>query len=366
MGLKRHVGDFVRRRLTCQQVKAKHQKPTGLLQPLEVAKWKWENVTMDFITHLPRTPQRHDAVWVIMDQLMKSAHFLAVRMTFTLERFCRLYIREIVRLYGVPVSIVSDRDPRFTAHFWKSFQKAMGTRLTISTAFHPQTDGQSKRTIHVLEDMLLACVLNHKGSWKEHLPLVEFAHNNSYQASIQMTPYEALYGTPCRSPICWTEVGESSITSLDLIRDTSEKVSLIRQRLLTAQSRKKSYADVRRRPFEFEVGDHVFLKVMPKIRVVRFGKRGKLSPRFIRPFEILERVGTIAYRLDLPPSMSGFHEVFHVSMLRRYTPDLAHVVGWGNIEVDTDGTFEKGPVCIMDSQDQVLRLKTLRLVRVLW
>ena len=128
--------------------------------------------------------QRHDVVWVIVDWLTKSAHFLAVRMTFTLERFCRLYIREIVRLHGVPVSIVSDRDPRFTAHFWKSFQKAMGTRLTMSTAFHPQTDGQSEMTIQVLEDMLRACVLDHKGIWEEHLPLVEFAYNNSYQASI--------------------------------------------------------------------------------------------------------------------------------------------------------------------------------------
>ena len=219
---------------------------------------------MDFVTHLPRTPQGHDAVWVIVDWFTKSAHFLALRMTFTLERFYRLYIREIVRLHGVPVSIVSDKDPRFMMHFWKSFQKAIGIRLSMSTVFHPQTDGQSERTIQVLEDMLRACVLDHKGSWEEHLPLVEFSYNNSYQASIQMTPYEALYGRPCRSPIYWTEVGESSITSSDLIRDTSEKVSLIRQCLLMDQSLQKSYADVRRRPLEFEVGDHVFLKVMPK------------------------------------------------------------------------------------------------------
>ena len=272
-------------------------------------------------------------------------------MTFTFERFCRLSIQEIVRLHGVPVSIVSDRDPRFMAHFWKSFQKAIGIWLTMSTAFHPQTDGQSERTIQVLEDMLRACVLDHKGSWEEHFPLVKFIHNNSYQASIQMASYESLYGMPCRSPLCWIEVGESSITSPDLIRDTSEKVNLIRQRLLTNQSWHKSYADVRRRPLEFEVRDHVFLKVMLKRGVVRFGKRGKLSLRFIRPFEILERVGTVAYQLALPPSMSGVHEVFHVFMLRRYTPDPAHVVDWGEIEVDTDGTFEEGPVCIIDSQD---------------
>ena len=183
---------------------------------------------MDFVTHLPLTQQKHDAVWVIVDQLATSAHFLALRMTFALERFYRLYIREIVRLYEVPVSIVSDRDPRFTTHFWKSFQKAMGTRLTMSTTFHPQTDGQSERTIQILEDMLRACVLDYKGSWEEHLPLVEFTYNNSYEASIQMAPYEALYGRPCRSPLCWTEVGENSMTGPDLIRDTSEKVSLIR------------------------------------------------------------------------------------------------------------------------------------------
>ena len=232
--MKRHVGDFVRRCLTCQQVKAEHQKPAGLLQPLEVAKWKCEHVTMDFVNHLPRTPRRHDVVWVIVDRLTKSAHFLVVRMTFTLEDFCQLYIREIVHLHGVPVSIVSNRDPRFIAYFWKSFQKVMGTRLTMSTAFHPQKDGQSKKVIQVLGDMLRACILDHKGSWEEHFPLVEFAYNNNYQASIQMALYEALYGRPCKSPICWIEVGESSITGPDLIRDTSEKVSLIRQHLLMA------------------------------------------------------------------------------------------------------------------------------------
>ena len=143
-------------------------------------------------------------------------------------------------------------------------------------------------------------------------------------------------------------------------------MSLILERLLTAQSWQKSYADVRRRPLEFEVGDHVFLKVMPKRGVVRFGKRGKLSPRFIGPFEILERVGTVAYWLALPPSMIGLHEVFHVSMLRKYTLDPAHVVDWEQIEVGTDGTFEEGPVCILDSRDKVFRRKTVRLVRVLW
>ena len=181
-----------------------------------------------------------------------------------------------------------------------------------------------------------------------------------------MAPYETLYGRPCRSPICWTEVGESSITSPDLIRDTSEKVNLIRRCLLMAQSRQKSYTNRRRRPLEFEVGDHVFLKVMLKRVVVRFDKRRKLASRYIGLFEVHEKVGTVAYRLALPLILSGVHEVFHVSMLRKYTPDPAHVVDWGEITVDTDGTFEEGPVRILDSHYQVLRRKTVRLVKVLW
>ena len=181
-----------------------------------------------------------------------------------------------------------------------------------------------------------------------------------------MAPYEALYGRPCRSPICWTEVGESSITGPDLIRDTSEKVDMIRKCLLTAQSRQKSYADIRRRPLDFNAGDHVFLKVMPKRGMIRFEKQGKLSPRYIGPFEVLERVGAVAYRLVLPPSLSSIHEVFHVSMLRKYTLDPTHIVDWGELVVDADGTFEEGPVRIMDSREQVLRGKTVRLAKVLW
>ena len=161
-------------------------------------------------------------------------------------------------------------------------------------------------------------------------------------------------------------MGESSITGPNLIRDTSDKVGMIRKRLLTAQSRQKSYADVRRRPLEFKAGDHVFLKVMPKRGVIRFGKRGKLSPRYIGPFEVLERVGTVAYQLALPLSLSSIHEVFHVSMLRKYTPDPNHIVDWGELVVDADGTFEEGPVRIMDSREQVLHGKIVRLVKVLW
>ena len=209
------------------------------------------------------------------------------------------------------------------------------------------------------------CVLDLKGSW-EHLPLVEFAYNNSYQASIQMAPYEALYGRLFQSLICWTKVGGRSITCMDLISDTSKKVNLIQKRLLTAQTQLKSYTDRRRRPLQFKVGDHVFLKVMPKRGVIRFDKQGKLSSRYIRPFKILERVGTVAYLLALPSSLSGVHQAFHVSMLWKYTPYSTHVVDWGELIVDIDGTFDEGSMRIMDSRDHILCCKTVRLVKVLW
>ena len=163
---------------------------------------------MDFFTGLLRTRRQHDVIWVIVDRLTKSAHFLPINVEDSLEKLAQLYVDELVRLHGVPVSIVSDRDPRFTSRFWPSLQAALGTRLHFSTTFHPQTDGQSERTIQMLEDMLRACVMEFKGSWDTHLALTEFAYNNNYQVSILMAPFEALYGRKCRTPVCWDEVGE--------------------------------------------------------------------------------------------------------------------------------------------------------------
>ena len=182
-----------------------------------------------------------------------------------------------MRLHGVPVSIVSDRDPRFTSSFWKSLHRAMGTKLTFSTAFHPQTDGRSEWTIQTLEDMLRACMLDFKGSWEKHLPLVEFSYNNSFHASIGMAPYEALYGRKCRSPSHWDEVGERKLLGPEILQQTSDIINNIRQRMKVAQDRQKSYADTRRKDLEFEVGEKVFLKVAPLKGVLRFGKKGKLS-----------------------------------------------------------------------------------------
>ena len=238
----------------------------------------------------------------------------------------------MVRLLGVPVSIVSDHDSRFTSKFWESFQTTLGTSLKLSTAFHPQTDGQAERVNQVMEDMLRACVLDFEMSWENHLPLIEFAYNNSYHSSIGMAPFEALYGRPYRSPICWSKFGDRGLLGLELDQETAKKIKVIQDRLRTAQSRQKSYADQRRKDLEFEVGDHVLLKVSPIRGVVRFGqKKGKLSPRYFGPFQILDRIGRVAYRLILLPKLFGIHNVFHISMLRKYVQDSSHVIDYGDI-----------------------------------
>ncbi|KAL4025962.1 hypothetical protein IC575_014368 [Cucumis melo] len=277
---------------------------------------------MDFLFGLPRTSSGHDGIWVIVDRLTKTTRFIPIKMTSTLDQLARLYIDKIVGQYGVPVSIVSDRDLRFTSKFWPSLQKAIGIWLKFSTSFHPQTDGQSERTIQTLEDMLKACVLQLKGSWDTHLPLMEFAYNNNYQSS--------------RTPVCWNEVGEWKLVGPELVQITTNNIKLIRENLKIAQDRQKSYADKRRRNLEFQVGDQVFLKLSPWRGVIRFERKGKLSPRYIGPYQITERVGPAAYRLELPIELARIHDVFHVSMLRKYIPDPSHVLQEQPVELKED------------------------------
>ncbi|KAL0539690.1 hypothetical protein IC582_023906 [Cucumis melo] len=232
--MKREVAYFVSRCLVCQQVKAHRQKPVGLLQPLGVPEWKWESVSMYFITGLSRTLKGYTVIWVVVDRLTKSAHFVPEKFTYTASKLGQLYMTEIVRLHGVPVSIISDRDARFTSKFWKGLQLALGTRLDFSTAFHPQTDGQTERLNQILKDMLRASVLEFSGSWDSHLHLMEFAYNNSYQATISVAPFEALYGKRCRSLVCWGEVGEQRMLGPELVQTTNVAIQNIRARMLTA------------------------------------------------------------------------------------------------------------------------------------
>ncbi|GJT51436.1 putative reverse transcriptase domain-containing protein [Tanacetum coccineum] len=338
----------------------------GLLQQPEIPEWKWEKITMDLVTKLPRSSGGYDAIWVIVDRLTKSAHFLPIREDFKTEKLARIYINEIVARHGVPVSIISDRDGRFASHLWQALQKALGTKLNMSTAYHPETDGQSERTIQTLEDMLRACVMDFGGSWDTHLPLVEFSYNNSYHASIKCAPFEALYGRKCRSPVIWTEVGENQLIGPELVQETTEKIFQIKERLKTARSRQKSYADKRRKPLEFEVGDRVLLKVSPWKGVVRFGKKGKLAPRYVGPFEIIERVGPVAYRLKLPQELSCVHDTFHVSNLKKCLAEPDVQVPLDEIEIDENLRFVEEPIEIVERDVKKLKRRRIPLVKVRW
>ncbi|GJY63224.1 reverse transcriptase domain-containing protein [Tanacetum coccineum] len=323
------------------------KKDMAMYQP-EIPEWKWERIAMDFVTKLPRTSSGHDTIWVIVDRLTKSAHFLPMREDYKMDRLARLYLNEIVARHGVPISIISDHDSRFTSRFWQSMQEALGTRLDMSTTYHPQTDGQSERTIQTLEDMLRACVLDFGGSWDVHLPLVEFSYNNSYHSSVRCAPFEALYGRKCRSPIMWAEIGEGQLIGPELVQETTKKISLIKDRLKAARDRQKSYADKRRKPLEFSVGDYVLLKLSPWKGVVRFGKKGKLAPRFVRPFEIIEKVGPVAYRLDFPEELNGVNDTFHLSNLKKCLADPTLQVPLNEIRVDAKLNFMEEPLEILE------------------
>nr|GFA66775.1 putative reverse transcriptase domain-containing protein [Tanacetum cinerariifolium] len=253
--MKADIATYVSKCLTYANVKAKHQRPSGLLVQPKIHEWKWDNITMDFVTKLPKSSQGYDTIWVIVDRLTMSAIFTPIKETDPMNKLARIYLKEVVTRHGIPVSIISDRDPRFASNFWRSLQNALGTRLDMSTTYHPETNSQSKRTIQTLEDMLRACTIDFGKGSVNHLPLVEFSYDNSYHASIKATPFEALYVQ-------------------------------IKQRMQAARGRQKSYADLKREPMEFQFGDKVMLKVSPWKGVVRFGKRGKLNPRYVGPFKV--------------------------------------------------------------------------------
>ncbi|GKA90378.1 putative reverse transcriptase domain-containing protein [Tanacetum coccineum] len=256
---------------------------------------------MDFVTKLPRTAAGQDTIWVIVDRLTKSAHFLPMREDDTLEKLTRQYLKEVVSKHGVPVSIISDRDGKFTSHFWKSLHKALGTRLDMSTAYHLETDGQSERTIHT---------------------------------SIKAASFEALYGRKCRSPICWTEVGDSQLTGLEIIHETTERIVQIKSHIQAARDRQKSYAN--------------------------------LNPRYIGPFKIIAKVGTVAYRLELPEKLSRVHSMFHVSKLKKCMADEPLAIPLDEIQVDDKLNFIEEPVEIMDREVKRLKQSRIPIVKVRW
>ncbi|GKC60352.1 putative reverse transcriptase domain-containing protein [Tanacetum coccineum] len=281
-----------------------------------------------------------------------------------MEKLMKLYMKEVVTQHGVPVSIISDRDGRFTSLFWQALHKALGTRLDMSTAYHPETDGQSERTIQTLEDMLRACVLDFGKNWDRHLPLVEFSYNNSYHTSIKAAPFEALYGRKCRSPVCWAEVGDAQLTGPAIIHETTEKIVQIKSRIQAARDRQKSYANIRHKPMVFQVGDKVMLKVSPWKGVVHFGKRGKLNPRYVGPFRVIERVRTVAYKLELPQQLSRVHNTFHVSNLKKCMSDESLVIPLEELRVDDKLHFVEEPIEVMDREIKQLKRSRIPFIKV--
>ncbi|WVZ76463.1 LOW QUALITY PROTEIN: hypothetical protein U9M48_024439 [Paspalum notatum var. saurae] len=322
-GMKRAVAEYVAIYDTCQHVKGEHQRPAGLLQPLKVPEWKWEEITMDFIVGLPRTEKGYNSIWVVVDRLTKVLSWLS----YTSPELS-VYMAYLRELYLI----------EFTSPFWEQLHDSLDTKLKFSTAYHPQTDGQTERTNQVLEDMLKTCAIQYGTSWDKCLPYAEFPYNNSYQASLKKSSFEALYGKRCRMPLFWNQIGE----------------------------KQRSYADVRRRDLSFKVDDHVYLKVSPMTEIRRFNMKGKLAPRYIGPFKILEKKGEVVYRLELPPSLSGVHDVFHVSQLKKCLRVPEEQAPLEGLEVQEDLTYTEHLVKILDTSERVTRNKRIKKYHVQW
>jgi hypothetical protein len=209
---------------TCQKVKAEHQRPAELLQPLKIPEWKWEEIGMDFIVRLRCTQAGYDSIWVLVDHLTKVAHFIPVKTTYSDAKLVELYMLRIMCLQGVPKKIVSERGSKFTSKLLGKLHESTDTRQNFSSAYHPQTDGQTERTNQILEDMLRACAQKYGKSWDKRLPYVEFSYNKSYQVSIKMAPFEALYGRQCRTPLFWSQTGESQIFRPEVLKDVEKQV----------------------------------------------------------------------------------------------------------------------------------------------
>nr|GEX70038.1 putative reverse transcriptase domain-containing protein [Tanacetum cinerariifolium] len=333
--IKADIATYVSKFLTCSKVKAEHQKHSGLLVQPEIPEWKWEKITMDFVTKLHKTASEwkwekitmdfvtklhktasgYDTIWVIVDRLTKFAHFLPMRETDPIEKVMKLYMKVVTR-HGVPVSIISNRDSKFTSLFWKALYKDLGTRLDMSMAYHPLTDGQSDRTIQTLEDMLCTYV-------------------------IKAAPFEALYGRKCRSPVCWAEVGDAQLNCPAIIHETIKKIIQITSRIQTAHDRQKSYVNIKRKPLEFQVSDRVMLKVSPCKGVVRLGKREKLNP-------------------------SRVHNTFHVSNLKKCLSDESLVIPLEELHVDDKLHFVKELVEVVDHEIKRLKRSHIPIVMVRW
>ncbi|GKA82566.1 putative reverse transcriptase domain-containing protein, partial [Tanacetum coccineum] len=334
--MKANIATYVSKCLTCAKVKAEHQRPSGLLVQPDKPQWKWDNITLDFVMKLPKLSQGYDTILVIVDRLTKSTIFVLMRETDLMDKLARMYLKEVVMRHGIPLLIIFDRD----------HSKARGLLLR----------GYAVCCASTLERVGLTLIL----------PLDEFSYNNSYHASIKAAPIEVLYGRKCHSPVCWAKVGEVQLTGLELVQETTEKIIQIKQRMQAACNKQKSYADLKRKPMEFQVGDKVMLKISPWKRVVRFGKRRKLNPRYVGPFKVLEKVRSVAYKLELPEELSRVHNTFHVSNLKKCHADEPLAVPLDGLRFDDKLYFVEEPIEIMDREVKWLKQSRIPIIKVRW
>jgi hypothetical protein len=271
-----------------------------------------------------------------------------------------------VRLHGIPKTIISDRGPQFIARFWEQLHENLGTKLIRSSAYHPQTDGQTERVNQIVEGMLRACIIHFDKSWEKCLALPEFSYNNSYQASLKMAPFEALYGRGCRTPLNWSQVGERKFFGPALVKEAEERVEVIKENLKAAQMRQNSYHDKGKAVREYQVGEKVNLRVSPTKGVQRFGVKGKLAPRHIGPYEITERCGPVAYRIRLPERFAAVHNVFHVSQLRKcpHEPEM-RVINEANAWIQPDLSLVEHPIQILDTKKRKTRRRSVTMYKIL-
>ena len=335
--LRQSVERYVGLCSTCQRDKASNQKPGGLLQPLPIPGRRWEEVSMDFITQLPKTRHGHTAIVVFVDRLSKMAHFVPTTTTVGAQQCAELFAQHVWRLHGIPKAVVSDRDSRFTSHFWSALCELLDIQQNISTAFHPQTDGQTERVNRVLEDYLRHYVSPKQDDWDQHLWAAEFAYNNAWHESVRNTPFVLNYGEhPLTPASCLTRGSKvpSAKAAADLVH---QAMTVAKACLQSAQQRQKAYADLHRRDVQFGMGDHVLLSTR---NLAMFAPgTPKLMPKYVGPFKVLNKVGDVAYRLELPVHMK-VHNVFHVSLLRAFRSDGGYIPPPPAFYVDGQPEFE--------------------------
>ena len=363
--MKKDTLEYVKKCLVCQKVKAERIKLPGKLHPLAIPEMKWECISMDFVTGLPKVSGGFDSIFVVVDKLTKVAHFIPIRTSATATDVAQLFVKEIVRLHGIPARIISDRDAKFTSNFWKAMFQSLGTLLNLSSAYHPETDGQTERVNQVMEDMLRSYCSQQPRLWLKFLPLVEFAYNSSFHRSLQMSPFKALYGQECLIPLRLADPNLSVPAAKQTLEEMDQQLRLIRENLKRASDRQASYANLKRTPRSFGVGDRVFLRVKPKRSSLKLGKCRKLAYRYCGPFEVLRRIGEQSYELHLPPRLH-VHNVFHVSLLKEYVSDPLHVLRDEDAVLVNQEEFQMVPEQVLQTRERKLRHRTIRDVLVQW